>query len=100
MCIRDSIMTERYEVTTILQRLLSQNRQIFGVLTTGSKEKPAVTKISVHHFSKIVSGSPVLRPAWYFDIQQQGKGLLMLQRILLILFNGNVSRKRFLILPM
>src|SRR5664279_1601555 len=70
------IMTERYEVTTILQRLLSQNRQIFGVLTTGSKEKPAVTKISVHHFSKIVSGSPVLRPAWYFDIQQQGEGIV------------------------
>jgi predicted dehydrogenase len=70
------IMTERYEVTTILQRLLSQNRQIFGVLTTGSKEEPAVTKISVHHFSKIVSGSPVLRPAWYFDIQQQGEGIV------------------------
>jgi len=70
------IMTERYEVTTILQRLLSQNRQIFGVLTTGSKEEPAVTKISVHHFSKIISGSPVLRPAWYFDIQQQGEGIV------------------------
>ncbi len=70
------IMTERYEVTTILQRLLSQNRQIFGVLTTGSKEEPAVTKISVHHFSKIVSGSPILRPAWYFDIQQQGEGIV------------------------
>ena len=70
------IMTERYEVTTILQKLLSQNGKIFGVLTTGSKEKPAVTKISVHHFSKIVSGSPVLRPAWYFDIQQQGEGIV------------------------
>src|SRR5664280_241672 len=70
------IMTERYEITTILQKLLSQNGKIFGVLTTGSKEKPAVTKISVHHFSKIVSGSPVLRPAWYFDIQQQGEGIV------------------------
>jgi predicted dehydrogenase len=70
------IMTERYEVTTILQKLLSQNGKIFGVLTTGSKEKPAVTKISGHHFSKIVSGSPVLRPAWYFDIQQQGEGIV------------------------
>ncbi len=70
------IMTERYEVTTILQRLLSQNRKIFGVLMTGSKENPAVTKISVHHFSKIVSGSPVLRPAWYFDTQQQGEGIV------------------------
>ena len=70
------IMTERYEVTTILQKLLSQNAKVFGVLTTGSKEEPAVTKISVHHFSKVVSGSPVLRPEWYFDVQQQGEGIV------------------------
>jgi predicted dehydrogenase len=70
------IMTERYEVTTILQKLLSQNAEIFGVLTTGSKEEPAVSKISVHHFSKIVSGNPVLRPEWYFDVQQQGEGIV------------------------
>jgi predicted dehydrogenase len=70
------IMTERYEVTTILQKLLSQNRKIFGVLTTGTIEKPAVTKISVHYFSKIVSGSPVHRPVWYFDIRQQGEGIV------------------------
>ena len=70
------IMTERYEVTTILQKLLSQNADIFGVLTTGSKDEPAVTKISVHYFSKVVSGSHVLRPAWYFDVQQQGEGIV------------------------
>jgi predicted dehydrogenase len=35
-----------------------------------------VTKISVHHFSKVVSGSHVLRPAWYFDVQQQGEGIV------------------------
>jgi len=70
------IMTERYEVTTILQKLLSQNTRIFGVLINGSKEEPAVTKISVHHFSKVVSGSHVLRPAWYFDVQQQGEGIV------------------------
>jgi predicted dehydrogenase len=70
------IMTERYEVTTILQKLLSQNSRVFGTLTTGSKEEPAVTKVSVHHFSKIVSGSPLLRPAWFFDVQQQGEGIV------------------------
>ena len=68
------IMTERYEVTTILQKLLSQKAEVFGTLKTGSKEEPAVTKVSVHHFSKIVSGSPLLRPAWFFDVQQQGEG--------------------------
>jgi predicted dehydrogenase len=70
------IMTERSEITTILQKLLSQNSEIFGILTTGSKEEPAVTKISVHHFSKTVSGIALQRPGWYFDVQQQGEGIV------------------------
>jgi len=70
------IMTERYEVTTILQKLLSMNEDIFGKLLTGTREDPAVSKISVHHFSKIVSGSPLLRPAWFFDVEQQGEGIV------------------------
>jgi predicted dehydrogenase len=70
------IMTERYEVTNILQKLLSQNAEIFGTLMIGSKEEPAITKVSVHHFSKIVSGSPLLRPAWFFDVEQQGEGIV------------------------
>ncbi len=70
------IMTERYEVTTILQKLLSQKPELFGVLINGSKDAPAVTKESVHHFSKIVSGVPLLRPAWYFDVDQQGEGIV------------------------
>jgi predicted dehydrogenase len=70
------IMTERYEVTTILQRMLSQKEEIFGKLTTGTKDAPAVTKESVHHFSKTVSGNPLLRPAWFFDVEQQGEGIV------------------------
>lgn len=70
------IMTERYEVTTILQKLLSQNENIFGKLVAGSKDEPAVTKVSVHHFSKIVSGSPLQRPVWFFDVEQQGEGIV------------------------
>lgn len=70
------IMTERHEVTTILQKLLSQNPEVFGKLTNGSSENPAVTKISIHHFAKIVSGSPLLRPAWFFDVDQQGEGIV------------------------
>lgn len=70
------IMTERYEVTTILQKLLSQKSDIFGTLTTGTKEEPAVTKVSIHHFSKIISGNALLRPAWFFDVRQQGEGIV------------------------
>ena len=42
----------------------------------GSSEDPAVTKVSVHHFSKIVSGCPLQRPAWFFDVEQQGEGIV------------------------
>jgi len=70
------IMTERFEVTTIMQKLLSQNREVFGTLVNGTKDEPAVTKVSVHHFSKVVSGTPLIRPAWFFDVEQQGEGLV------------------------
>jgi len=70
------IMTERFETTTILQKLLSRDESVFGTLETGSKNEPAVTKVSVHHFSKIVSGSPLQRPEWFFDVDQQGEGIV------------------------
>jgi predicted dehydrogenase len=70
------IMTERFEVTTIIQKLLSQNETVFGRLQPGSEREPAVTKESVHHFSKIVSGTPLLRPDWFFDTEQQGEGIV------------------------
>ncbi|MGE5420885.1 MAG: putative oxidoreductase C-terminal domain-containing protein [Chloroflexota bacterium] len=70
------IMTERYETTTILQKLLSLNPGVFGTLQKGSEKEPAVSKISVHHFSKLVSGVPLKRPAWFFDVEQQGEGIV------------------------
>ncbi len=70
------IMTERYEISTILQKEFSQIAEIFGQLQTGSPDEPAVTKESVHHFSKVVSGKPLVRPAWFFDVSQQGEGIV------------------------
>ena len=70
------IMTERYEVTTILQKRLANNPDVFGVLQEGTPDNPSITKESVHHFFKYVSGNPVKRPAWYFDTNQQGEGLV------------------------
>jgi len=69
------IMTERYEITTILQKELSQIPAVFGELQKGTVDEPAVTKESVHHFFKYVSGKPLRRPAWFFDSAQQGEGL-------------------------
>ncbi len=70
------IMTERHEITTILQRELSMIKDVFGELEKGSPENPAVTKESVHHFFKYVSGNPIKRPAWYMDTSQQGEGIV------------------------
>jgi predicted dehydrogenase len=70
------IMTERYEITTVLQRELSQLPEVFGELKVGTPEEPAITKESVHHFFKYVSGKPLTRPAWFFDTKQQGEGIV------------------------
>ncbi|MBN1559175.1 oxidoreductase [candidate division KSB1 bacterium] len=70
------IMTERYEITTMLQKELAGMPAVFGELQTGTAEEPAVTKESVHHFFKYVSGNPIKRPAWYFDTSQQGEGIV------------------------
>lgn len=70
------IMTERYEITTILQKRLSGMPDVFGELLTGTPDEPAITKESVHHFFKYVSGAPLKRPAWFFDTTQQGEGIV------------------------
>ncbi len=70
------IMTERYEITTILQRELSMIPEIYGVQQTGSPDNPAVTKESVHHFFKYVSGNKIKRPPWFFDVTQEGEGIV------------------------
>ena len=70
------IMTERYEITTVLQRALSQQPAVFGELVPGTVDEPAISKESVHHFFKYVSGNPLVRPAWFFDVTQQGEGIV------------------------
>ncbi|MFZ9262702.1 MAG: putative oxidoreductase C-terminal domain-containing protein [Chitinophagaceae bacterium] len=70
------IMTERYEITTILQRALSMEPSVFGTLEKGSPDNPSVTKESVHHFYKYVSGNVLTRPSWFFDVTQEGEGIV------------------------
>ena len=70
------IMTERFEITTMLQKEFSLIQEVFGTLEKGSLENPAVTKESVHHFYKYVSGSVLTRPAWFFDVAQEGEGIV------------------------
>jgi predicted dehydrogenase len=69
-------MTERFEITSLLQRDLSRFPDLFGQMEKGTPEQPAITKESVHHFSKTVSGAPLIRPGWFFDVEQQGEGII------------------------
>jgi predicted dehydrogenase len=69
------IMTERFEITTILQRELSMMPEVFGTLDTGTVDNPAVIMESGHNFYKNVSGNIVVRPAWFMDASQQGEGI-------------------------
>ncbi len=70
------IMTERFEITSILQKELAHIPEVFGVQENGSAEDPAITKESVHHFFKEVSGKPLQRPAWFYDVTQEGEGIV------------------------
>jgi hypothetical protein len=69
------IMTQRYEITTILQRELARRPELFGALEHGTPAHPAVEMESVHHFFKEVAGKPLIRPAWFFDVRQQGEAI-------------------------
>ena len=69
------IMTERFEITSMLQKELLHSAAVFGELLPGTEEDPSVTKESVHHFFKYVSGTKLTRPPWFFDVHQQGEGI-------------------------
>lgn len=70
------IMTERYEITTMLQREFSLLPDVFGTLEEGTPDNPSVTRESIHHFFKYVSGSILTRPPWFMDVSQQGEGIV------------------------
>ena len=70
------IMTERNEITTILQRALVASKELYGEQEKGTPDDPAVTKVSVHHFCKLVNGKPLQRPGWYYDTDQQGEAIV------------------------
>jgi predicted dehydrogenase len=68
------IMTERFEITSILQRALVNDPATFGEIAKGTEAEPAVYMESVHHLMKVVAGAPNIRPAWFFDTREQGEG--------------------------
>lgn len=69
------IMTERFEITSILQRELAMMPELFGTLEKGTASDPAVVNESIHGLYKIISGNALTRPAWFMDASRQGEGI-------------------------
>jgi len=69
------VMTERYEVTSMLHRELVNAPDIFGEIVPGSPDAPAIYMDSMHRLLKSVAGVPMLRPVEFFDINEQGEAL-------------------------
>lgn len=69
------IMTERSEITNILQKEFAHIPEVFGELQKGTTANPSVVLESVHFFYKYVSGKTLTRPDWFFDPLQQGDAI-------------------------
>ncbi|MDE6831234.1 MAG: Gfo/Idh/MocA family oxidoreductase, partial [Muribaculaceae bacterium] len=67
------LMTERYDTLNIFARQMLNSGYIGTPLC--DSVIPTVEMTSVHHFFKEVSGSPLKRPEWYYDVEQQGEGI-------------------------
>jgi hypothetical protein len=70
------IMTERCEITTLLQKDFLMEEKVFGKVRIEKDTSPSVFRECVHHLYKNVNGKPLVRPAWYFDIAVQGEGIV------------------------
>ncbi|MBY0503948.1 MAG: hypothetical protein K2X03_08555 [Bryobacteraceae bacterium] len=69
------IMTERYEITSILQREFVNAPGVFGQQVPGTAQSPGIRARSIHQLMKTVSGVPLRRPVWFFDIDEYGEAL-------------------------
>lgn len=67
------MMTERYNLLHRVQRFLMQDTLLFGRITQGTATHPAIMESSVHHYYR---GGKGTRPDWFFDVLEQGEGIV------------------------
>lgn len=63
-------MSMRNQMRSILQKEFASMPEVFGKLEKGTLENPAIIQESTHAYDK-----GIVRPAWFFDVDQQGYGL-------------------------
>ncbi|MEJ7694569.1 putative oxidoreductase C-terminal domain-containing protein [Daejeonella sp.] len=69
-------MDLRYDISNILQKELAQIPELFGSLQKGNLENPALVQANLHHYLKGPAGQTGIRPGWFFDVDQQGHGIV------------------------
>ena len=69
------IMTERYEVTSMLQRALVNDPAVFGEMLKGTLDGSGGLHGERALPAEAGGGRAEHRPAWFFDNTQQGEGL-------------------------
>src|SRR5690242_11346705 len=69
------MMTGRHNTLVRLLQALRRDPEVFGDPVPGTVDEPGVLLSGVHYLSKVVAGLPNPRPAWYFDVSEQGEGL-------------------------
>jgi len=86
------MMVQRNGVYRKLQKKLTESESLFGGFIENENEY-AISEVGVHHFYKLVNGVPLKRPAWYFNTDVQGEGIVDLTTHLVDLafwmLNGN-----------
>jgi len=73
------IMPDRHELLARLRRRIVATPELFGERAVDDPAGPAIELSSTHHLYKIVNGAPLRRPAWYYDVREQGDGLVDVQ---------------------
>ena len=67
------MMTERYNLLHVVQKSLMMDTVLFGKMKQGTPDHPAIFESSVHHYYRGGKGN---RPSWFFDVSQQGEGIV------------------------
>jgi predicted dehydrogenase len=68
------MMTERFNPWSALFARLARTPAVTG--GADPARGPVLVFASVHHLAKMVDGVALIRPGWYFDVAQQGEGLV------------------------
>jgi predicted dehydrogenase len=73
------IMPDRHELLARLRKRVTATAELFGEFAVDDPDGPAIEITSVHHLYKVVNGAPLRRPAWYYDVHEQGDGMVDVQ---------------------